>query len=245
MKQFEAVGYIINRKSLSDSDRILTVFTKEYGKISLVAKGIKKPRAKLQPHLEPLVETGFRYIGSAKLPVLVGAQATKKNNYYGAELNISLSALFVTEVLGLITIEAQPNQTLYALYDDFLYELTHSSKIGLDLVYMLLNMMKASGIEPNILDVSTKDILYFNFDDGTITSQASSGRSLKLSSQIAKLWKACLSYHKETVLRIRVDQVVINRSLALLTDYLQYHYSKKIKSYKVLVNSTNFLQATA
>jgi DNA repair protein RecO (recombination protein O) len=245
MKQFEAVGFIINRKSLKDSDRILTVFTKEYGKISLVAKGIKKPRAKLQPHLEPLVEINFRYIGSGKLPVLVGAQAIKKNNFYGAELNMGISALFITEVLGLITIEGQPNLALYGLYRTFLVELTHSSKIGLDLVYMLLNMMKVSGIEPHILDVASKDRLYFDFEDGTITSRAISSHSFQLSPQMAKLWKACLSYHKETILRIRLDQVAIKQSVALLTDYLQHHYAKKIKSYKVLVNSTNFLQASA
>lgn len=245
MKQSEAVGYIINRRSLRDADKILTVFTKQYGKISLVAKGIKKPRAKLQPHLEPLVEIEFRYLGAGKLPVLVGARALGKNNFYGSELEIGLSALFVTEVLGLITIEAQPNPSLYNLYNSFLTELNSTKKIGINLVYVLLNMMKVNGIEPHIGDMPIKTRLYFNFDDGTVSDKPGNENNYAITSRMAKLWKVCLSYHKDTAIRIKLEQEVINRSVALLTDYLQYHYAKKIKSYKVLVNSTNLLQASA
>ena len=59
MKQNEYIGYVISRNNINDSDRIITIFTHELGKKSFIAKGIRKPKAKLQSQLEPLVESKF------------------------------------------------------------------------------------------------------------------------------------------------------------------------------------------
>ncbi len=64
---------ILNRSAYRESDSLVTVYTKDYGKMSLVARGTKKIQSKLAGHLEPLnlvdiliiKGKGFDYIGSA------------------------------------------------------------------------------------------------------------------------------------------------------------------------------------
>jgi DNA repair protein RecO (recombination protein O) len=64
---------ILNRSDYRESDSLITVYTKDFGKLSLVARGTKKIQSKLAGHLEPISLAdiliikgrGFDYIGSA------------------------------------------------------------------------------------------------------------------------------------------------------------------------------------
>jgi len=52
MTKTEAI--ILKTDDLREVDRILTIYTKELGKIQVVARGVKKLESKLRYHLEPL-----------------------------------------------------------------------------------------------------------------------------------------------------------------------------------------------
>ncbi len=49
---YKAEGIILKRKNIGEADRILTVFTREYGKLRAVAKGIRKTSSRRASHLE-------------------------------------------------------------------------------------------------------------------------------------------------------------------------------------------------
>ena len=52
IRTYSSEGIILARKNYSEADRILTCFSKSYGKISLLAKGIRKLKSKKRGHLE-------------------------------------------------------------------------------------------------------------------------------------------------------------------------------------------------
>jgi len=54
MKSYKTEGIIIKRKNFGEADRILTIFTKNKGKISIVAKGVRKINSRRAPHIELL-----------------------------------------------------------------------------------------------------------------------------------------------------------------------------------------------
>ncbi len=47
-------GIILKKSDLGETDRLLTIYTKEFGKITVLAKGVNKLTSKLRYHLEPL-----------------------------------------------------------------------------------------------------------------------------------------------------------------------------------------------
>ena len=49
---YKTQGIIIRRQNTNDFDRLLTVYTKEFGKILLKAKSVRKNESKLKGHLE-------------------------------------------------------------------------------------------------------------------------------------------------------------------------------------------------
>ena len=72
-KTFNTIGIVLRRYDYRENDRLFVIFTKDYGKIDVVAKGTKKILSKLNPHLEPFNEVkimvakgkGFDKLGNA------------------------------------------------------------------------------------------------------------------------------------------------------------------------------------
>lgn len=52
MGSYKTEGIILKRTNFEEADRILTIYTKHFGKISVLAKGIRKPTSKKSPSLE-------------------------------------------------------------------------------------------------------------------------------------------------------------------------------------------------
>ena len=49
---FRTEGVILARRNFSEADRILTIYTRDYGKIIALAKGVRRPRSRKAGHLE-------------------------------------------------------------------------------------------------------------------------------------------------------------------------------------------------
>ena len=45
-------GIILKRKNFGEADRIVTIYTRDFGKVSCLAKGVRRPRSKKAGHIE-------------------------------------------------------------------------------------------------------------------------------------------------------------------------------------------------
>ncbi|MBI4665753.1 MAG: DNA repair protein RecO [Nitrospinae bacterium] len=66
MPLYESPAIIIRGIRLNESDRIITLFTRDYGKIKAVAKGCLKPKSRLMGRLEPFLHTRAIFFGKEK-----------------------------------------------------------------------------------------------------------------------------------------------------------------------------------
>lgn len=55
-------GIILKKTDAGEADLLLTVYTKDFGKIRALAQGIKKEGAKLRGHLEPLSVSKISFV---------------------------------------------------------------------------------------------------------------------------------------------------------------------------------------
>ena len=54
MLEYETKAVVLDKKTIGEFDAQIVLYTELMGKIELIAKGLKKPTAKLSHHLEPL-----------------------------------------------------------------------------------------------------------------------------------------------------------------------------------------------
>ncbi|MBU3925866.1 DNA repair protein RecO [Patescibacteria group bacterium] len=64
---YQTEGIILKKKNFGEADRLLTIFTKEFGKINAMAQGVRYLKSKLRYNLEP-----FSY---SKLGLVAGKSA--------------------------------------------------------------------------------------------------------------------------------------------------------------------------
>lgn len=80
MKRINTTAIIIKRINFSEADRILTVITPDQGRLSLLAKGVRKSKSKLAGGLELFSISDITYIdGRSELKTII---STKLNNHF-------------------------------------------------------------------------------------------------------------------------------------------------------------------
>lgn len=90
---YKTQGIIIKRDNLGEFDRLLTVYTKSFGKILLRGKSIRKNQSKLKGHLELFSCIDLLIAPSKNLDVITGADIIE--NFPGLRNNLpSLSAAY-------------------------------------------------------------------------------------------------------------------------------------------------------
>jgi DNA repair protein RecO (recombination protein O) len=87
VKYINTKAIVLHRIDYGESDRILTLLTSDHGKISVLAKGVRKPKSKLAGGIELFSVSDITYIdGKSDLKTLASAQLSV--NYGGIVSNI-------------------------------------------------------------------------------------------------------------------------------------------------------------
>ncbi|MCL5675840.1 MAG: DNA repair protein RecO [Patescibacteria group bacterium] len=115
MTSFSTEGIILKRLNYGEADKILTVFTKHYGKLHLLAKGVRKITSKKASHLEPFCLTKLFVAKGKNLGLITEAEVI--DNF--AKLRKSLKkiglAYQICELTDRLCPEEQTNFSLYKL----------------------------------------------------------------------------------------------------------------------------------
>ena len=72
------LGYLLHHRPWRDTSRILEVFTREHGRLTLFARGVRGPAAKLAPVLQPFQPLLFSWTGRGEAPALTGAERAER-----------------------------------------------------------------------------------------------------------------------------------------------------------------------
>lgn len=86
MKTLQVEGIILKRRNSGEADRILTVFTKDFGKIQIKAIGVRKIASKRSSHIELLNISSISLYKGRSVPILT--EATTIENFDGIKTNL-------------------------------------------------------------------------------------------------------------------------------------------------------------
>ncbi len=107
-------AFILHGRDFRDTSRLLDVFTLEYGRVSLVAKGARSPRSRLQGVLEPFSPLIISWSGKGEVQTLTGAESVKSS------INLSakqvMSAYYINELLQRLMTFHDPHPELFEIY---------------------------------------------------------------------------------------------------------------------------------
>lgn len=129
MRSKKISGVVIKRANYSEADKIVTIFSREQGKMRVLAKGVRRIKSRRAPHLELFRQVEI-LLHSGKTFDIV-AEAKTINNVVDSQLDLPLSGylFYLCEVFDKILPEHQPHSELYVSLLSLMRELS-STKTG-------------------------------------------------------------------------------------------------------------------
>ncbi len=113
MRGLKVEGVILKRRNLGEADRILTVFSLQKGKITVLAKGVRRITSRRSGNVE-LLNRSFMYLHPAKsFLILTEASTLDSFSKIKSDLTLSTYAYHIIELIDKLTAENQDNRILY------------------------------------------------------------------------------------------------------------------------------------
>ncbi len=125
MRNFKTEGIIIKRRNIHEADRIITVLTREYGKLQIKARGVRRITSKRASHIELLNYAQLSLYKGSNLPVLIEAQMIDNFSSIKADLNKIGFAYHLCELIDGLCPE---NQEQHQVFDLFKFTLERLAK---------------------------------------------------------------------------------------------------------------------
>lgn len=240
---------MLRRIEFNDYDFIITFFTRNNGKISVIAKYAKKSAKRFSGILElfsvlEVVVTSSRGKG---LPVLKEAVLKQPFSKIRTDIKKTAYASYWAELINEWMVEGERQVQLYELLRHVLVEL-NIGKTSEEALSILFQMRFAvmCGLGPNLTHCSIcrmemenmkKSRIMFDLAKGGLVCErctaGASGRIVLSKGTIKQLlWIE--KENLETARRVRLASEAIKESIEFLEAFVPYHMGKKLRSLKFL-----------
>lgn len=146
MKHSSFEGVVIKKSNYSEADKIVTIFTKEFGKITVLAKGLRRMSSKRSGSLDLFTHIkGSHVAGRGNLPTLTEVVLINMHANWKKHFGRISVAYRLAEVVDKLTADFQPHPETYDLFLSHLSDISHLKKdwqVKLDIwIIELLNSL--------------------------------------------------------------------------------------------------------
>ena len=136
--------FLLHYRPHGETSLIVDVFTKNNGKISIIAKGAKKPKSKFFGYLAPFTKLRITYSGRSELKTLTNIDRDFSESTNSLS-KTSYSLLYINELLIRLLPKDAIHKDLFMLYEDFLSKIHSGENIELTLRAFELDMLEMLG----------------------------------------------------------------------------------------------------
>ncbi|MBF8249962.1 MAG: repair protein RecO, repair protein RecO [Candidatus Levybacteria bacterium] len=115
MRTYRVEGIVLKRRNLGEADRILTILSKDSGKIVIKAPGVRRIPSRRSSHVELLNFSQFTLYASSKsfLPIVTEAQTLEDFSGVKKDLHKIGVALYICELINGLCADNQENRGVF------------------------------------------------------------------------------------------------------------------------------------
>jgi len=112
-RSYSSEGIVLTSKSYGEADRILVLYTKDHGRTSLIAKGVRRLKSRKRRHLEVFSHVKFQAAHGKSLDIITEAEIINSFHELRKNLKKVSVAYYFMEVIGRTTRDGERNNQLY------------------------------------------------------------------------------------------------------------------------------------
>lgn len=155
-------GIVISKKEIEEADRYITVFMEDFGKISILVKGIRKSKKRDKTAVDIISLTDFTFYRKGENIIISEFNGIEGYREIKKDLEKLKIVFYIFSILNQILVENGRNRKIYNLLKNSLAALNKSKERKKDLLmlaYFIYEIIKDEGIVPEERDSS---IFFFN-----------------------------------------------------------------------------------
>jgi len=243
MVQYKTEALVLRSRRYKEADGILTLLTRERGKINAVAKSIYKPISKLRGGVQPF---------SLNMMQLNSGRNSLHSVYQSECLDMFLplrrsfdtlaQASYWAELLDCFTAEEQKDEDLFELAVSG-FKCFAQNAGALTIHALTVRLMQQLGLAPSLSYCSncgkavTEDMnQYFLPSQGGVICQTcikDFAPQAPIQPTVISLWKTLENIRMDKLDRIKIQPSIINSLDKVLKDWIVYQSGRPMKSWRV------------
>jgi DNA repair protein RecO (recombination protein O) len=141
-------AFVLHSYPYKETSLIVDMFTRDYGRVALVAKGAKRPLSKLRGVLQTFQPLSISWSGKSELRTLIDAEWV--GGMRPLEKNSLLCGFYLNELLVKLLARDDPHLALFQHYVATLNELAHDEPAHIVLRKFERALLKATGVAADL-----------------------------------------------------------------------------------------------
>lgn len=148
---FRVEAVVLRHVDYGEADRMLTLYTRQFGKTRALAKGARKIASRKAGHIEPFTYVKLQLAHGREMPLITQAETIDAYQPLREDLILTSYAAYVLELLDRFTyVDDLENSALFRLLTDTLSRLASKTDPWLVLRYYEIRLLDHLGFRPQL-----------------------------------------------------------------------------------------------
>jgi len=240
MRGYKTEGVVLRHVASGEADRIVVLYTPEYGKLRAVAKGVRRVKSKLAGHLELLNRVSVSLAEGRSMDTVTETETVQAYRGVREDLERLSAAMFMAELVDGIAVEQAPSQPAYALLTASLELLETAERPGQAARCFQVQMLALSGFGPELrkcvqcdAELEPRDHAFTVVGGGIICPACRAGSQdalVPISLNVLKVLRFFQREPMEKAASLRLDAQLFDELERVLDGYARYVLERDLKT---------------
>lgn len=234
MPSYQTTGLVLGRTNFGEADRVIRLLTPEHGKLSVVAKGVRRVKSRTAGHLELFGEVELTLAsGRGNLDVVTSARL----NWYPHQLAANYGALGLAYMLAgamdRLAGEHQAQPELYAHLAEALRIVDAGATGPLPELWYKLRLLHLVGLRPELdrclvcgQDSGGASYCFDASRGGIVCSVCATTAAPAVSTSAIKLWRLLCDRTYGQIHHIAGAEALAAATLPIVDSFYEHHVGR-------------------
>jgi DNA repair protein RecO (recombination protein O) len=149
-RTYRTEAIVLRRTDFGEADRLLTLYSREHGKLRAIAKGARKPQSRKTGHVELFMRTSFLIAKGTNLDIVTQAEVVEPYAALREDLGRTTYASYFVELLDSFAVEGDADARKYTLLSDALSWIAGDNNLLLAARAYELRLLALAGYQPQL-----------------------------------------------------------------------------------------------
>lgn len=238
---YKAEAIVLRSRVYGEADRILVLYTKEVGKLSAIAKGVRKTTSRLRGAVQLFNHTQLVLYTGKTLDTVTQGEAEEQFSYLEQDLELFTAASYCAELVDRLTPDREPQPRVFYLILSTLRALKDGNPELVARVFEL-KLLDILGYRPRLNGCVMGDHpvagegaqqVWFSIERGGVLCPACAQHckeAIPLSPAVISVMGYILRSPLNQAVKAKISPKILREMAALLQRFLTYHGDVKLQS---------------